>query len=107
MHAWQPTSGVLRCLSALLWGKHPTEQQQGWRLKRQWDSILQVAEPSALLECLQSLVNSKDLNLDEALSLFTKNPANRLKLARKGQVGLKLKLPFFCLLKVLQHAGML
>ena len=52
-------------------------------------SILQVAEPKALLECLQSLVNSKDLNLDDALSLFTKNPANRLRLTRKGQVGLK------------------
>ena len=60
-------------------------------------SISQVAEPKALLECLQSLVNSKDLNLDDALSLFTKNPANRLKLTRKGQVGLDVELPIFCL----------
>ncbi len=85
------------------------DDQHGWGThKRQWDSVLQVAEPRALLECLQSLVNSKDLSLDDALSLFTKNPANRLKLAHKGQVGLERAAAQFCAFQLIwQHAGTL
>ena len=51
---------------------------------------LQVAEPKELLTCLQHLFCdqelSLDLSLDDALALFTSNPARRLKLPPKGQV---------------------
>ena len=45
-----------------------------------------MAEPKELFTCLQSLVREQDLTLDDALRLFTSNPAHRLKLPHKGWV---------------------
>ena len=52
--------------------------------------LMQVAEPKELFTCLQHLFCdqdlSLDLSLDDALALFTVNPAHRLKLLHKGRV---------------------
>lgn len=49
-----------------------------------------MAEPKELFTCLQHLFCdqelSLDLTLDDALALFTINPARRLKLLHKGRV---------------------
>lgn len=47
---------------------------------------MQVAEPKELLHCLQDLVQKDKVPLEDALALFTSNPAKRLKLHQKGQV---------------------
>ena len=57
--------------------------------------LMQVAEPKELLRCMQKLLlqtkhmagpQDKQMTLLRFLSLFTSNPAARLKLPHKGQV---------------------
>ena len=57
--------------------------------------LMQVAEPKELLRCMQQLLSQtrciahpeeKQMSLLRFLSLFTRNPAERLNLPHKGQV---------------------
>ncbi len=48
---------------------------------------MQVALPSSLMTLIRSLVQEDDWPLEQALPLVTSNPAARLQLPHKGQVG--------------------